>query len=236
MNGKRTAPSRRSVLAGIAGLAAIPSACADTSPVAHGILANNPIAQAFESTPSDLPDVTLIGLNGPRNLSDFKGRTLLVPLWAEWCTPCLSEIPDFARLQKKYGNDRFAIVPVLTGTRKKMSPTTVAQLFQYLHADTFEPLIEVALGAKLMNGMAQRYHGRIEIPCNLLIAPDGHVVGREFGVKRDTDQDAEIAADTKEAPHANTVLACVEAGDTLSLWGKEAGEQFAAAMANGFLA
>ena len=64
------------------------------------------------------------------------------------------------------------------------------------------------------------------IPCNLLVAPDGHVVGREFGLSEASG----VKADTK-----HQLLAQAEAGNILSQWGKEAGDEFAAAMANGFL-
>lgn len=107
------------------GLASLPAArrtfAADdtASPVAHGALAQNSLARAFESAPADLPSVTLVGSNGERSIADLRGCTILMPLWAEWCGPCLSEIPDFARLLKKYGNGKFAIVPVLTGTQKR---------------------------------------------------------------------------------------------------------------------
>jgi thiol-disulfide isomerase/thioredoxin len=218
----------------VAGLVSLPTArrafAADdtASPVAHGALAQNPLARAFESAPADLPSVTLVGPNGERSIADLKGRTILMPLWAEWRGPCLSEIPDFARLQKKYGNGKFAIVPVLTGTQRKMTPASVGQIFAYLHADVFEPLIEYQLGNRLMRTMAKNgIH--YAIPCNLLIAPDGHCVAPEFGLKQ-SDDEAQSASATKSA-----MIARAEAGDILSLWGKPAGEEFAAVLANGFL-
>jgi thiol-disulfide isomerase/thioredoxin len=196
------------------------------SPVAHGILADNPLAQAFEAAPASLPDVSILGPNGSRDISDFKGRTLIMPLWAEWCGPCLSELQDFATLQRKYGNDRFAIVPILTGTRKRMTPANVAQLFAYLHADSLEPLIESRNGGILLTAMARGSSREVEIPCNLLIAPDGRVVGREFGLKTAADFDANSK---------HQMIAQAEAGKVLSEWGKDAGDKFAQAMANGFL-
>jgi thiol-disulfide isomerase/thioredoxin len=219
-------------VAGLASLSAtrVAFAADDTaSPIAHGALAQNPLARAFESAPADLPSVTLVGPDGERSIADLKGRTILMPLWAEWCAPCLSEIPDLARLQTKYGNDRFAIVPVLTGTAKKMTPKTVGQIFAYLHAEVFEPLIEYQLGGRLMRTMAKN-GVHYTIPCNLLIAPDGHCVAREFGLKpSDEAQSAQVSATR------SSMIAHAEAGDILSLWGKPVGEEFAAAMANGFL-
>jgi thiol-disulfide isomerase/thioredoxin len=230
-------PNRRNVLAGMVALATVkPAAAADdtASPIAHGALVNNPLAQAFEPSPIyQLPDVTLIGPNGEQDVFDLiKGRTILMPLWAEWCTPCLSEIPDFARLQTKYGNASFAIVPVLTGARKKVTPDALTKIFGFLHASVFEPLIESKFGNRLMMVMAATHYST-EIPCNLLIAPNGRVIAREIGIKQSDDEAA-----TAEQDLADKVdpVARAEAGETLSLWGKAAGEEFAAAMANGFLA
>jgi len=219
--------NRRSFLASAASLAFAPARAEDsTSPVAHGVLANNALALAFEASPTQLPDVDVLGSSGTHSLSEFKGRTLLIPLWAEWCAPCLSELQDFAALQRKHGNDKFAIVPILSGTQKRMTPATVAQLFSYLHADSLQPLIENHFGNRLLTVMARGKDREVEIPCNLLVAPDGHVVGREFGMK----EAGGVKADTR-----HQMLAQAEAGNILSQWGKDAGDEFAAAMANGFL-
>ncbi|MGH6870964.1 MAG: TlpA family protein disulfide reductase [Rhizomicrobium sp.] len=233
----RHGASRRSVLAGAAGLLVARATLAqeDTaSPLAHGALASNPIAQAFETAPeSELTVVAVTGPNGDRGIYDtLKGKAILMPLWAEWCTPCLSEIPDFARLQEKYGNDKFAIVPILTGAQKQVTPEALTTIFADLHASVFEPLIEHKFGRKLMMGMARTSLRGVELPCNLMIAPSGRVVAREFGLKRTDEQDAAAAAAT--AAHQDQV-ARAEAGDVLSLWGKPPGEDFARAMASGFL-
>lgn len=219
--------SRRIFLACAGSLAVAPARADDKPPpVAHGVLADNPLALLFEAAPAQLPDIDVVGPNGTRGISEFKGRTLLMPVWAEWCAPCLSEIQDFASLQKKHGNDKFAIVPILSGTRKRMTPAIVAQLFSYLHADALEPLVENHFGDRLMRTMAKNADGKITIPCNLLIAPDGHVVGREFGLSEASG----IKADT-----GHQLIAQAEAGTVISQWGKPAGDEFAAAMAGGFL-
>ena len=36
-------------------------------------------------------------------LADFKGRVVLLNLWATWCAPCRKEMPDLAKLQKETG-------------------------------------------------------------------------------------------------------------------------------------
>jgi thiol-disulfide isomerase/thioredoxin len=224
---------RRSAMLGLAGLMAGSSALADgeVSPIAHGALANNKLAQSFQKATHDLPDVTLIGSDGECSIGAFKGRTILMPLWAEWCAPCLSEIPDFARLQQKYGNDKFAVIPVLTGTKRQMTVPAIAQVFQILHAAALKPQMEKNCGDKLMRTMARQNNG-YAIPCNLLIAPDGTVVAREIG--RETAPDASEGTAPEKTKDAETVTRAIH-GQAQSLWGKAEGEEIAAAMAKGFL-
>ncbi|HWA30803.1 MAG TPA: TlpA disulfide reductase family protein [Rhizomicrobium sp.] len=223
-------PSRRAVLAGLGAIAAARPANADSpSPIAHGVLADNPLAMAFEDAPARLPGVALVGLDGSHSTAEFTGRTILMPLWAEWCQPCLGELPDFSKLQKKYANDRFQIMPVLTGTRKKITPEIIGKLFGILHADGLAPLMEEGLTSHLMDTLAVR-GVETELPCNVLIAPSGRIVAREFGLKSGQPDDART--NSADGP---SLADRAQAGETLSLWGKAAGEQFAQAMAAGFL-
>ena len=223
---------RRKVLAALAALAAPLPAHADDdtqSPIAHGVLAKNTIARAFESAPESLPDVMLETPDGEVAIADvLKGRTVLMPVWAEWCVPCLIEIPDFARLQEVYGKDKFAIIPVLSGPRKQMTPDAIANLFKALHADIFAPMVERRFGNALVWKMARR-GSEMMLPCNLLIGPNGKVVAREIGLE---SNGADVAPD----PHDHYSRAeKAAAGQTQSLWGTADGDGFATAMATGFL-
>ncbi len=145
----------------------------------------------------------------------------------EWCAPCLSELPDFARLQKKYGNDKFAIVPVMSGSRRQFTPDVVHELLKAAQADVFEPLLEDHVGARLFKKMAKIPDG-LALPCNLLIAPSGHVVAREMG--RINNSDEEHPAKTEDE-----ILSRTQSGAVQSRWGQADGDQFAQAMASGFL-
>ncbi len=44
------------------------------------------------------------------DLSAWKGRVVLLNLWATWCTPCRKEMPDIAKLQKELGSADFEVV------------------------------------------------------------------------------------------------------------------------------
>ena len=59
------------------------------------------------------PDFTLTNLSGKTvQLSDFKGKIVLVDFWATWCPPCREEIPDFIQLQKQYGSKSFTLLGI----------------------------------------------------------------------------------------------------------------------------
>src|SRR3989304_10610597 len=47
-----------------------------------------------------LPDLRFVdGTGAPRSLADFRGRVVLLNLWATWCVPCRKEMPALDRLQ-----------------------------------------------------------------------------------------------------------------------------------------
>ena len=51
----------------------------------------------------ELPDFTLTQTDGELfRLSDYRGKTVVLNLWATWCAPCIKELPAFDRLQREY--------------------------------------------------------------------------------------------------------------------------------------
>jgi thiol-disulfide isomerase/thioredoxin len=226
---------RRTLLAGVAGTAASAAAgptLAATSPLARGVLADNVLARAFERPRwPRLPRVALWTPTGTRAISQLYGRTLLIAVWTEWCNPCMAELADFARLQTKYGNDKFAIVPILSGAKKALTTPIIAKLFANLHAEVFEPLVEVDWGTRLLDETAGGGF-KISLPCHVLVAPDGQVVARQLGMPTGLGDRGERRLERTEGQE---YVANAEAGAGVSLWSKAPGEEFAAAMADGFL-
>ena len=43
-------------------------------------------------------------------LNDFRGRVILLNLWATWCPPCIRELPALDRLQGKLGGESFMVL------------------------------------------------------------------------------------------------------------------------------
>ena len=46
---------------------------------------------------------------------EFEGKVLVYNIWAEWCGPCVTEMPSLARLQKAFAGKDVAVVPVAYG-------------------------------------------------------------------------------------------------------------------------
>jgi thiol-disulfide isomerase/thioredoxin len=63
--------------------------------------------------PKPLPDIAFADGDGkPLKLSDWKGRVVLINLWATWCAPCRKEMPDLAKLQQELGSGQFEVVAI----------------------------------------------------------------------------------------------------------------------------
>src|SRR6059036_412289 len=46
----------------------------------------------------------------PTTLADFRGKVVLLNVWATWCEPCREEMPTLDRLQARLGGERFQVV------------------------------------------------------------------------------------------------------------------------------
>ena len=89
------------------------------APLAHGEVA----ALTMATAPLRLPDLAFDDASGkPRKLSDWRGHTVLVNLWATWCVPCRKEMPALDRLQAKLGGKDFEVVAINIDTRDPEKP------------------------------------------------------------------------------------------------------------------
>jgi thiol-disulfide isomerase/thioredoxin len=89
------------------------------APLAQGEVA----ALTMATAPLRLPDLAFEDADGkPKKLSDWRGRTVLVNLWATWCVPCRREMPALENLQTKLGGPDFQVVAVNIDTRDPDKP------------------------------------------------------------------------------------------------------------------
>lgn len=94
------------------GLAGCSNSPGDLSGLAKGAMANLKVSK--DAAPE--PATPFKDASGKvHTLADFKGKVLIVNLWANWCAPCKEEIPSLAKLQTDMAGKDLAIVPVSVG-------------------------------------------------------------------------------------------------------------------------
>jgi thiol-disulfide isomerase/thioredoxin len=89
------------------------------APLAHGEVA----ALTMATSPLRLPDLAFEDADGKsKKLSDWRGKTVLVNLWATWCVPCRKEMPALEGLQTKLEGPNFEVVAINIDTRDPEKP------------------------------------------------------------------------------------------------------------------
>lgn len=119
-----------------------------------------------------LPDLRFIdGAGASRSLSDFRGRVILLNLWATWCVPCREEMPALDRLQAALGGPGFEVVALA------IDQGGIAAVTRFY--------TELKLGALRIyldqNGDALNKLGGLGIPLTILVDRDGHEMWRVVG-------------------------------------------------------
>jgi thiol-disulfide isomerase/thioredoxin len=119
-----------------------------------------------------LPDATLHGLNGPsRALGSFRGRPLIINVWASWCGPCRQEMASLERLAWHEQAQHFAIIGISTdddaAQAAGMLKTINATISQFIDRDL---QMENMLGAS-------------RLPLTVLIGADGRLLERIYGAR-----------------------------------------------------
>jgi len=151
------------------------------APFARGEVAAVNVAKS----PLKVPDLAFNDAAGkPLSLASFRGRTVLLNLWATWCVPCRKEMPTLDALQGELGGRRFEVVAVNIDTRDPDKPKAflkqigVQKLAYYADpsAKTFQDLKSIG-----------RAFG---MPTTLLIDPHGCEIGTIAGPAEWASKDA----------------------------------------------
>jgi thiol-disulfide isomerase/thioredoxin len=109
----------RSNPAAVAGCQAAVETAARIAPLARGEVAALVVAHA----PFRVPNLAFKDAEGRDHaLADWRGRTVLLNLWATWCVPCRKEMPALDALQAALGSPAFQVVAVNIDTRDPNKP------------------------------------------------------------------------------------------------------------------
>jgi thiol-disulfide isomerase/thioredoxin len=151
------------------------------APFARGEVAGVVVA----SRPLRLPDLAFRDESGSdRHLAEWRGRTVLLNLWATWCVPCRKEMPALDELQGKLGGPPFEVLTVNIDTRDANKPRAwlkevgITRLGYYADASA-----KVFQDLKLV-GRA------IGMPTTILVDPAGCEIGTIAGPAEWASEDA----------------------------------------------
>lgn len=106
-----------------------------------------------------------------RSLADFKGKAVVLNIWATWCVPCRREMPALDRLQAAVGGPDLEVVPVsidrggIDAVRKFYAEINVRSLAVYVDK----------------SGQILRDVGAVGLPTTLIVNRNGEEIGRVVG-------------------------------------------------------
>jgi thiol-disulfide isomerase/thioredoxin len=133
----------------------------------------------------NLPAATLDGLNGQvKTFADFKGRPLIINIWASWCGPCRAEMDSLEQLAQRYNGKEFSIIGISTDDYRNKAEDFVKQT-----KVSFENFID-------HNLILENMLGANTIPLTVFVDADGRVVEKVRG-SRQWDSPEIIAAITE---------------------------------------
>jgi thiol-disulfide isomerase/thioredoxin len=149
-------------------------------------------AAANAATPGEvkvgetLPEAMMRGLNGPaKRLSEFRGKPLLINVWASWCGPCRSEMASLERLAWMPLATSFNVIGISTDDYvDKANGALKASNATITHFIDSKLQLENMLGAS-------------RIPLTVLVDADGRVLKKIYGARAwDSPQTLQLIADT----------------------------------------
>lgn len=150
------------------------SATREAKPSARIVPANPAPATAMANLPSTVRDVELRAVSGaPIKLADYSGKVLVVNLWATWCGPCRSEIPELVKLYREFRSKGLEVVGLSTEDPDD-SEEGVRQFVNEYDMDYRVGWATTGVATTLMNN-------RNAIPQSFVISRDGRVLNRFIG-------------------------------------------------------
>lgn len=132
--------------------------------------------KVFAGTPGEvgtgayLRAATLQGFDGStKTFESYKGKPLLINVWASWCGPCRAEMASLERLAQRYNGKEFNVIGVSTDDYR-----TDAEAFIRQTKITFENFLDSKL-------FLEKMLGADTIPLTVLVDADGRVLAKVRG-------------------------------------------------------
>lgn len=123
------------------------------------------------------PALTLTNFDGTHeSLERYRGRLVILNVWATWCAPCRHELPGLERLHRKLDAERFAVVGLSVDTEGD-----IAQEYLLKHGITFKNFLD-ADAALVRRVLEVRVY-----PDTFILSPEGVLLRRIVG-ERDWDR------------------------------------------------
>jgi thiol-disulfide isomerase/thioredoxin len=118
------------------------------------------------------PDLAFTDAQGrPLTLKDFRGRVVLLNLWATWCAPCIEEMPSLDKLQARLGGPEFEVLALSLDRGGWNQVEPFARKLGLRHLSYYLDPPSSAMGALKPRGL----------PTTYLIDRDGRMVGKLEG-------------------------------------------------------
>lgn len=118
------------------------------------------------------PEISLPTPEGsPLSLSDLKGKTVLIDFWASWCRPCLEDIPHLKALYAKAKDKGFTILSISIDTRDAAWRNALRK---------YEMPWPQVVASNGYEAEAARTYFVNAIPYNLVVGPDGTIIGKSM--------------------------------------------------------
>ena len=136
---------------------------------------------APKPAPVALADVSFRdAAGGEVSLSDFRGKLVLLNLWATWCAPCREEMPELDALQAELGGEIFEVLALSVDTAGQEQVVSFLDSVGVTHlAPYHDP-----------SAKANFTLGAFGLPTTILISPQGEEIGRMAGPAHWASEDA----------------------------------------------
>lgn len=111
--------------------------------------------------------------SGSFRFADFLGKVVVINIWASWCGPCRSEVPEYEKVRKAYAGREVEFI----GLTPEDPRTSSARVKKFVRDISFSFRLGWADGETARTLM----NGRSSIPQTLVIDADGRVVSHWSG-------------------------------------------------------